>query len=77
MKKSEMIEKLLNYFYNSEIGVQELCGCCYRDVSGQECEEIIDFLQQEGMLPPEDKDKSFKMLDNGEMIYNVNEWENE
>lgn len=40
-------------------------------------ERILSALEKAGMLPPQDDSKSFKMLQNGEIVYNVNEWESE
>ena len=40
-------------------------------------ERILSALEKAGMLPPQDDNKSFRMLPSGEMVYNVNEWESE
>lgn len=40
-------------------------------------EAILNCVEEAGMLPPEDANKSFQMLPSGEMVYNVNEWEPE
>lgn len=38
---------------------------------------ILAYVELMGMLPPTNEEKSFQMLPNGEMIYQVNEWEAE
>lgn len=40
-------------------------------------EFILNSIQSMGMLPPVIKKESFKIANNGEMIYCVNEWEQE
>lgn len=59
----------------------------YLDLVGEEpkdtfstedqAEYILGCCETWGMLPPENKEKSFKILPNGEMLYNVNEWDEE
>jgi len=39
--------------------------------------ELLDMLEGFGMLPPTIKEESFRILESGEMIYNVNRWESE
>lgn len=39
--------------------------------------QLLDMIEGFGMLPPELKEESFKMLPSGEIIYNVNKWESE
>ena len=40
-------------------------------------EHILSKMEAAGMAPPIDMEKSFKMLKNGEMVYEVREWEPE
>jgi hypothetical protein len=40
-------------------------------------EYILNALEDLGMLPPINEEKSFKVLDNGEITYGVYEWEKE
>jgi hypothetical protein len=40
-------------------------------------EYVLEAIEKAGMLPPTIEDKSFKLLENGEMVYQVNEWEPE
>ena len=43
----------------------------------EQAEHILEYMETLGMLPPTDQENSFQMLPNGEMIYQVNEWEKE
>lgn len=67
MKRSEML-KLIESIIDA--------GRDYYD-NATRSDNLLSQLEQAGMLPPTNKEKSFKLLDNGEMVYQVNEWEPE
>jgi hypothetical protein len=62
MKRSEFLKK-----------AQEKLG----EYTKTELEQTLEVFQELGMLPPTIEEESFVMLESGEMVYNVNEWENE
>jgi len=70
MKKSEMVNKILpDIKYMMK---QYNCNYPYpEDVA----HHVLDIVTKHGMLPPIVEEKSFQILDNGEMTYSVNEWE--
>lgn len=39
--------------------------------------ELLDQLEEAGMNPPTNEARSFKLLDSGEMTYNVTAWDPE
>ena len=43
----------------------------------EQAESILEYMEELGMLPPTDQEKSFQILPSGEMTYQVNEWEKE
>ncbi len=79
MKRSEMLEKMV---FSMEIHAGNDPAWLDQMPSVKAgaydyANKILRDLEENGMLPPELKEESFKMLPSGEMIYNVNEWEPE
>lgn len=63
MKRSEMIEKI-EYLVSTSNNYPS-------------SEELLDLIEKFGMKPPMVESRSFIMLESGELMYEVNEWENE
>ena len=66
MKRSQAIKR-----------IQEVLEEAYGEENSPYADCILTVLENDGMLPPEIKEQSFKILPSGEMVYNVNEWEPE
>jgi len=69
MKRSEMIDfvhKKLDQAWGYD-----------NDLSKSQLRFILELFECKGMLPPTNEEKSFQLLENGEMTYQVNEWESE
>lgn len=73
MKRDEMIIAISDLLSSSE-NINYL-----RDVKNEFAlaREILDLIEAKGMLPPTDDEKSFTILDSGELTYQINEWEPE
>jgi len=65
MKRSEMLLKLMEILVEAP---QEIESAAH---------SILTRLEKAGMCPPINKEKSFKLLDNGALTYGVHEWEPE
>ena len=68
MKRSKMIEIIKEYL---DLLKDESLNLS-KDTQNQ-AEYILGCCETWGMLPPQDDNKSFRMLPSGEMVYNVNE----
>ena len=67
MKRSEMIKKIcLDVDCIRKTEFHEATNECLADL-------LLKHLEEYGMLPPERED----IAENGEMIYGINEWEDE
>ena len=77
MKRSEMLDKLQDVLINLGLKTEYDCGCCQKEASIDEAEAILHFIEYAAMMPPKDIQKSFRILPNGEMTYNVYRWEPE
>lgn len=73
MKRSEIIKLICSHIDNN-VSYYYKNGCNFYEY---DADDLLRVLEKAGMLPPENKDKSYKLSDNGEMIYSVNEWEPE
>lgn len=73
MKRSKMLSKIASVIIN----YNEAHCIINRDKAMEMAEVILGIQEENGMLPPEIKEQSFKILPSGEMVYNVNEWEPE
>ena len=70
MKRSEMIQILADNLYDTCIDrTEEQCK--------NTAEFILGIIECNGMLPPTNEEKSFKLLSDGQMTYQVNEWDDE
>lgn len=65
MKKSEFIKKVLKSPKNTVF------------VNKEQVENALEVFQRLDMAPPANLEKSFRILKNGEMTYEVREWEPE
>ncbi len=72
MKRSEMINKLAIKLQQEVMGYEATWASATKDA-----EDVIEFLEKEGMMPPIVKEKSWLIKPNGEMTYAVHEWEKE
>ena len=72
MKRSEMLIKIARYY-----GIRH-CMVESNYITPLEfCQEMLELIEDLGMVPPIQEENSFQMLDTGEMTYAVHEWEEE
>ena len=75
MKRSEMVLLMYSWMLEPPVEIKQISD------GGQQMymmmNHILSKIEQAGMLPPMLKDESFKLADNGEMIYGVYKWEPE
>ncbi len=70
MKRSEMVDE-----YISVLKQYNAAGSF--DDHNRLANYLLEVTELMGMAPPMLEDKSFIMLDSGEMVYEVREWEDE
>lgn len=75
MKRSEMIKLMLDTDKGYRMCIASTGN--YLEDEKRRMDNILKTMEYAGMVPPINKDKSFKILENGEMTYNVHEWDEE
>ena len=76
MKRSEMLKEIKTII-NIHTNKYENGWVTYGVMVDGMAKEILDHVEEKGMVPPLDEEKSYYMKPNGEMIYEVREWEEE
>lgn len=69
MKRSEIIKVIYDTMRDNHFGQY---GEFYKMA-----ENVLDSIEEAGMVPPMIEEKSFYLADNGEEIYATHEWEEE